>query len=94
MGNRRRGVAKEAPVGRAVCMYVCKDSAAPAHAHTRAHRPAAPKLRRVADTTSHGMCAGRHCGGARGGGNLSLVGKCLSGACLHWYRRKIRSRGG
>jgi len=23
-------------------MYVCKDSAAPAHAHTRAHRPAAP----------------------------------------------------
>ena len=23
-------------------MYVCKDSAAPAHARTRAHRPAAP----------------------------------------------------
>ena len=26
-----------------VCMYVCKDSAAPAHARTRAHRPAAPR---------------------------------------------------
>jgi len=25
-----------------VCMYVCKDSALPAHARTRAHRPAAP----------------------------------------------------
>jgi len=24
-----------------LCMYVCKDSAAPAHARTRAHRPAA-----------------------------------------------------
>jgi len=24
-----------------ICMYVCKDSAAPAHARTRAHRPAA-----------------------------------------------------
>jgi len=26
-----------------VCMYVCKDSAAPAHARTRAHRPAAQR---------------------------------------------------
>ena len=48
----------------AVCMYACKVSAAPAHAHTRAHRPGAtPELRRVADTTSHGLSAGRHSDG-------------------------------
>jgi len=45
-------------------MYVCKYSAAPAHARTRAHRLAAPratpKLRRVTGTTSHGLSAGRH----------------------------------
>ena len=45
-------------------MYVCKDSAAPAHARTRAHRTqargATPELRRVTDTTSHGLSAGRH----------------------------------
>ena len=26
-----------------LCMHVCTDSAAPAHARTRAHRPAAPR---------------------------------------------------
>ena len=40
-------------------MYVCKDSAAPAHARTRAHRPAAPHqrcrvvIKRDADTDIH-----------------------------------------
>jgi len=51
------------PAGGA-CMYVCKDSAAPAHAHIRAHRQArssaTPELWRVADATSHGLSAGRH----------------------------------
>jgi len=33
-----------AGLGSVVCMYVCTDSAAPAHARTRAHRPAAPRV--------------------------------------------------
>ena len=42
-------------------MYVCKDLAAPARAYTRTQaRGATPELRRVADTTSHGLSAGRH----------------------------------
>jgi len=36
-----------------VSMYVCKDSAAPAHAHTRAHRPAAPRQSSVVSQTPH-----------------------------------------
>jgi len=48
-----------------LCMHVCKDSAAPAHARTRAHRPAAPRQSSgVSQTphhvTSHGLSAGRH----------------------------------
>jgi len=39
----QRGRTRALHTGRAtVCMYVCKDSAAAAHARTRAHRPAAP----------------------------------------------------
>jgi len=42
-------------------MYVFKDSAAPAHAYTCTQaRGATPELRRVADTTSHGLSAGRN----------------------------------
>ena len=46
-------------------MYVCKDSAAPAHTSTHAYtrtqaRGATPELRRVtADTTSHGSSSVR-----------------------------------
>ena len=48
-----------------VCMYVCKIRR---HQHTRARtrahstqaRGATPELRRVTDTTSHGLSAGRH----------------------------------
>ena len=36
-----------------VCMYVCKDSAAPAHARTRAHRPAAPRQSSGVSQTPH-----------------------------------------
>jgi len=36
-----------------VCMYVCKDSAAPAHARTRAHRPAAPHQSSGVSQTPH-----------------------------------------
>jgi len=35
------------------CMYVCKDSAAPAHARTRAHRPAAPHQSSGVSQTPH-----------------------------------------
>jgi len=34
-------------------VYVCKDSAAPAHAHTRAHRPAAPRQSSGVSQTPH-----------------------------------------
>ena len=34
-------------------MYVCKDSAAPAHARTRAHRPAAPHQSSGVSQTPH-----------------------------------------
>jgi len=34
-------------------MYVCKDSAAPAHARTRAHRPAAPRQSSGVSQTPH-----------------------------------------
>ena len=66
-------------------MYVCKDSAAPAHARTRAQaRGATPELRRVTDTTSHGLSAGRHstqttigspilCDRPRGGGGIMSI---------------------
>jgi len=37
----------------AVCMYVCKDSAALAHARTRAHRPAAPRQSSSVSQTPH-----------------------------------------
>jgi len=35
------------------CTYVCKDSAAPAHARTRAHRPAAPRQSSGVSQTPH-----------------------------------------
>jgi len=45
-----------------VYMYVCNDSAAPAHARTRAHRPAAPRQSSGVSQTpqSHGLSPGRH----------------------------------
>ena len=46
-----------------ISMYVCKDLAAPAHVHTRAHRPAAPRQSSAAcrtDITSHGLLVRRH----------------------------------
>ena len=36
-----------------ICMYVCKDSAAPVHARTRAHRPAAPHQSSGVSQTPH-----------------------------------------
>jgi len=36
-----------------VCMHACKDSAAPAHARTRAHRPAAPHQSSGVSQTPH-----------------------------------------
>ena len=36
-----------------VCMYVCKDLAAPAHARTLAHRPAAPHQSSGVSQTPH-----------------------------------------
>jgi len=43
-----------------VCMYVCKYSAAPAHARARAHRPAAPRQSSGVSQTPqpHGLSAG------------------------------------
>ena len=43
-------------------MYVCNDSAAPANARTRAHRPVAPRQSSGVSQTpqSHGLSAGRH----------------------------------
>jgi len=36
-----------------MCMFVKKDSAAPAHARTRAHRPAAPRQSSGVSQTPH-----------------------------------------
>jgi len=53
-------------------MCVCKDSAAPAHAYTRTQaRGATPELRRVADTTSHGLSVGM----------LAAACACVCSAC-------------
>ena len=46
-------------------MYVCMYAKIRRHQHTRVHartqaRGATPELRRVTDTTSHGLSAGRH----------------------------------
>ena len=37
------------------CMNACTDSAAPAHARTRAHRPAAPRQSSSVSQTPHPM---------------------------------------
>jgi len=52
-----------------VCMHVCKDSAAPAHERTRAHRPAAPRQSSGVSQTppSH---RGRHVYGSRHASNI------------------------
>ena len=59
--------------GRRVCMYVCIDSVASAHARTRAHRPAVP--RQSSGATSHGLSAGRHSTQTTTIGSPSLCGR-------------------
>jgi len=67
------------PGGLYSCMYVYKDkdSAAPTHARTRAHRPAAPRQRPEVCIYARNSPAGVHTSTSTGGGACLYVYVCM-----------------